>query len=66
MNINAATKNQNDNNSLIPVTLTESIHNCKSKYVNIKNDNNKYDGTPIHLYHWAPTFLKKPEHYNQK
>lgn len=49
MTVNATTKKQNNNDSFVPVMLTESIRSYKSENTNIKNNNNKQNGTPIYI-----------------
>ena len=50
MTANTATKKQNDSDLLILFALTESIRSHKNKRTNTKNDKNKQNGIPIHIY----------------
>lgn len=56
---NVVTKNQNKSDLLIPITLTESVYSCKSKYTNTKNNDNKQDITSTHIYTIKRQYLQK-------
>ncbi len=48
--MSAATKKQNDTDTLIPVASTENVCSHESECANIENNNNKRDRTPTRIH----------------